>query len=220
VGVKMRRDLFFDSGVVLATMTGLLYCASSAKLGGFLGYFYLDADILGRNFQQVLYDGFVNFFPDFLKVVLIYAVLVWFYSYGILPSFNEWLKKGGENPLKLNRVKKKFISDRVDSGDEKAWKARAKSSMCYAIGALVTLYYLASLEREGRNSARQLLQDIQSNAVKPEGWITVKVDQNSIKLVFLVCGDKICAGYDPTEKAIRYFPHNGHSYFYSGHAQK
>jgi hypothetical protein len=50
-----------------------LYCVGTAHSGGYLGTLRLDADVLDRNFHQVLYAGFLNSFGPILLALFAYS---------------------------------------------------------------------------------------------------------------------------------------------------
>lgn len=91
--MSTKRDPLLDSGLALAAVTTFLYCASAAHTGGFNSRLGLNGDILDRNFQQILYDGFLISFGPVLLALVAYTFLRFLYSYVVLPGINDALQK-------------------------------------------------------------------------------------------------------------------------------
>ena len=59
-----------DSGIILAAITACLYAVGTAEYGGYLGELGLDANVLDRNFHQVVYRGFFLSLAPAMTLVL------------------------------------------------------------------------------------------------------------------------------------------------------
>jgi len=195
-----RSNWAIDTGAALAAITAYLYCASTARTGGYLGKLELDADILDRNFHQVLYDGFLQSFTLLLFLVLGLVVL-----HNIQPAIQGWLQQSRR--------------------DARASKGKVASpSLDRFVAVLVTQVVLATLlfillittlvhaERKGKALAVEALSRIEMHQVLEQQVIRVKIDDNMKTLVFLFCGARNCAGMDPDTGDVHYFPQNGHSF--------
>ncbi len=203
----MSIKSFFDSGMILAGITAFFYCSSSAKFGGFITPYHLDSDVLGRNFQQVLYDGFLTSYPVIFKAIFALAALSFIRSHMAIPFASEY-------PKIILSVKKIFKSKSGRIVNDKELKARdtTKKIMIYAIIAALSLTYLTKMEATGKKEAIARLGRINTDTVLASELVNVKIDGHLKQLVFLMCGERNCAGIDQKTKEIFYYPQNGHSY--------
>jgi hypothetical protein len=74
-----RNPLLDNSGLALAAITAFLYCASSAYTGGYYSRLGLDGDVLDRNFQQILFEGFLISFKWPFMLFILYPI-VWLFN--------------------------------------------------------------------------------------------------------------------------------------------
>jgi hypothetical protein len=211
----MYRPSLLDSGVVLATVTGLLYSFSSAYFGGYLGTLGLDADVLDRNLHQVLYHGFVISFIKILTILFFYAMWRYFYSYIFLPSVNDKLKKSFSTKRSFIKFKHRFSfsGKRKDSQTESNEKVRAKFAIKNALVFIIVIILCATFEQEGKGKALEQMKLIENNQYSIKSNIFIEENDAKVELVFLACGSKYCAGFDIKEKLVRYFPLD--KYFFS-----
>jgi hypothetical protein len=189
-----------DTGVALAAITAYLYCASTARTGGYLGRLELDADILDRNFHQVLYDGFLQSFTLLLFLVLGLVVL-----HNIQPAIQGWLQKSQQD---ARASKGKVASPSLDRFVAVLVTQLVLATLVF-IGLITTL---AHAEGKGKALAIEALSRIEKHQVLEQQVIRVKIDDNMKTLVFLFCGARNCAGMDADTRDVYYFPQNGHSF--------
>jgi hypothetical protein len=207
-----RKSSLFDSGAVLAAATGFLYCASAAYYGGYFRVFQLDADVLDRNFNQSLYNGFaISWVPAFLSLFY-YAALRFLYAYLLLPALNDWLHHGILNKRRFLKLKHRAWGKRKDSKIVRSQKKHTLKFAFYIVVFLALILSLVHFESKGKEEATSARNKVESKTFLPSDIITVKIDDIQHQLFFLSCGARNCAGIDPDTKVIYYFPQNGHSY--------
>lgn len=204
----MEKRTFLDSGLILAVTTAFLYCSSSARLGGFLSPFNLDADMLTRNFQQTLYDGFIHSFPWAWLLLFFCTFLSFIYSHALLPSINDEKNIVGRN--RAEKIKQFFLSSSNNYENES--KKRTYRFALYTVFSIIIIGYFTTLEKKGLNLALTLLEQVKTDTVNPDTYVIAEINGKKEKLVFLACGDKNCAGIEPNTKTIHYFPQTGHAY--------
>ncbi|MBN9423448.1 MAG: hypothetical protein J0I91_13365 [Candidatus Accumulibacter sp.] len=215
-----KQNSLLDSGAVLAAATAFLYCVSTAKYGGYLSKLQLDADVLDRNFQQVLYQGFVDSFPQIFLALFLYAIVRFLYSHAFLPSLESWLKKSRKQKRQYLKLKRSLFGKQKDSQIVRQAK---RHTITFALLAIVFLAFVLSLvyfESKGHSAAVAILEKLDEKPVQDQDLITVQIDSKTRKLLYLTCGARNCAGVDPSTKSVHYFPQNGHSYFLSTKKEK
>jgi hypothetical protein len=210
------KKQFRDSAILLAAVTGSLYCISTAHTSGYLSPLRLDPDVLDRNFHQVLYHGLLTSFPAAFIGLAIYAVARFVYSYMFLPSIIDWLRTSAKNKRHYIKIKHKFLGRRKDSVRVHVAKQNTIDAFKYVALAFVVLLLLVHFEEKGKKEALTLLSQINhQHPILKSLEITVKMDDSVKQLIYLKCGARNCAGLEPNSKKIYYFPQNGHSYQYS-----
>ena len=209
-----KQYSLLDSGAILAAITGLLYCVSNAKYEGYLSSFQLDADVLDRNFQQILYQGFIESYSQIFLLLGGYALVRFAFSHAILPGLEAWLKshKGKRQYLK---IKRRWFGKGKDSQRVRQAKKHTNTFAVPTIALLVLLMALVNFEAKGRLQALAILKKIDKKSISDQELITVQIENQPRKLVYLTCGARNCAGIDPNTKTVYYFPQNGHSYLLS-----
>lgn len=206
------RPSALDSAVMLAAATAFLYCVSTAHYGGYLGPLHLDADVLDRNFHQVLYNGFLIALAPVLYALLIYGAARFFYSHMLLPEANDWLRHSFSRRRSLLKLKRKWHGRRKASFHERQQKQHTmRALLCFAVALafIVSMVYFESL---GKKMALEILKRVDESPQQISGVITVKIDDQVRSLFYLGCGARNCAGADRSTKTIYYFPQNGHAY--------
>ncbi len=207
-----KRNPLFDSGIALAAVTAFLYCASAAYTGGYLDLLGLDGDVLDRNFQQILYHGFLISFASAFLFLFFYAIARFIYSHGVLPGLNDELRKSWKRKRQYLRVKNWWIGKRKDSEIEQREK---QHTVTFALLGAVFFVFILSLvyfESKGKEAATQVKLKIKSKSIPEHEMITVSINGQTLKLLYLMCGARNCAGVAPETSVVYYFPQNGHSY--------
>jgi hypothetical protein len=216
------KNPLLNSGIVLASATAFLYCASTANFRGYLGPLKLDADVLDRNFHQILYNGFLDSFGPVWLTFFAYAAAHWLYSYAIRPNLIDWLRKSTANRRRFLKVKYRLVKKRKASKIELHHKQRSVTMLTYAALAFVLILSLVYFEWQGKTTALADLKQIADvkkqieakKSLSNSAIIRVKIDDQFRSLFYLKCGARNCAGIDPVTMTVYYFPQNGHSYQY------
>jgi hypothetical protein len=210
--MKTERSPLLDSGIALAVGTAYLYCASAAHTSGYLHELALDGDVLDRNLQQILYDGFLISFAPVLLALATYAAVRFLYSHVILPDINDALRKSWNRKYKFLKLKHRWLGKRKDSAIERREK---KHSMMFAFlvaAFFVLVFSLAHFESKGRQAAALVRTKLESKSFPQHEVITVFINEQKQDLLYLTCGARNCAGIDTKTMTIQYFPQSGHSY--------
>ena len=210
------KNPLLNSAVFLAAATGFLYCAGTAYFGGYLGSLRLDADVLDRNFHQVLYQGFFVSFGPVLLGLLAYLAVVLLYTGVVLPHLTDWLRTTPANKRRYVKARKRWIRKRKSTIAEKLQQQRLFGALRYTVLGILFILALVYFEWQGRKMASPILKQIGSQKITDSSSIIhVKVNEQEKSLLYLGCGARNCAGLDLSSKTIYYFPQNGHSYQYA-----
>lgn len=210
--MSTKRDPLLDSGLALAAVTAFLYCASAAHTGGFNSRLGLDGDVLDRNFQQILYDGFLISFGPVLLALVVYTVLRFFYSDAVLPGINDALRKNWRRKRFVLKLKHRWYGKRKDSELELREKKHTRVAAAITGVAFILILSLVYFESKGTEAASQVRTKLEHKSFLQHEVVTVTVNGEVRKLLYLSCGARNCAGVDPETRIVQYFPQNGHSY--------
>lgn len=203
-----------DSGLIITFATAFLYCVSTAQNGGYLSVLLLDTDILDRNLDQILYNGFIISFYPVTMGIFIYLCWRFVFSHMILPEFIDWLRHSYSARRKVVKLKKTWFGRRKDSPLEIHEKYKTRKVGFYFMLFICFILSLVYFEKQGKKGAMELLQSIESNRIAETNLINVNIDDEIRHLHLLVCGARNCAGIESETKRIYYFPQMGHSYRY------
>lgn len=207
------RSTVLNSAVLLAGTTAYLYCVGTAHYNGCLSVLHLDADVLNRDFNQMLYNGFLLSFSAAFALIAALFVGLWFYSYALLPEANDLLRRSYHNRRRFLRAKRRFLGKRKDSPLELRHKRRTLHASVGVMTALALIVSLHQFEQKGQRDARALQEKFALAASRlTAGDILVKIDDRQHRLLLLACGARNCAGLEPESQTIYYFPQNGHAY--------
>jgi hypothetical protein len=82
-----NQNPLIESAIAIAVGTAIIYCVNAAFYGGYFSSLQLDADLLDRNFHQILYNGFLMTYPLAILGIIYYVVLrIILYIGKILPD--------------------------------------------------------------------------------------------------------------------------------------
>jgi len=210
--MSTKRDPLLDSGLALAATTAFLYCASAAYTGGFNSRLGLDGDVLDRNFQQVLYDGFLISFGPVLLALVVYTILRFFYSYAVLPGINDALRKNWRRKRLVLKLKHSWYGKRKDSELELREKKHTRLAAVITGVAFTLILSLVYFESKGKDAASQVRTKLEHKSFVQHEVVTVTINGEAKELLYLSCGARNCVGVDPETRIVQYFPQNGHSY--------
>jgi hypothetical protein len=180
-----------DSAIVLAVTTAFLYAASMARYTGYLTEMKLDADVLSRDFHQILYEGFIAVWS--LIFLLIFVVALALVIHRHLASKKRIRL---ESNTQLDRDVGRLLMGLV------------------AASLLIVVLYGFHVNGNRLAYAVQKQLDVCAKKLPCPGLINVYLDGNKETLLFLACGARNCAGIDPLTNVAYYFPQNGHSFVY------
>lgn len=212
------KSLFTESAIILALSTALLYIVANTYTQGFLDTLHLDPEVLDRNFNQVLYRGFIialgNLLGSFLNIITVlillsftmFIFLVTFPSIATTQIFTCVRQRAADGIAFLQGATMIKLSASVF----------ARSFVVLTIATLI-LHYLASIEKKGRDDALTLLGfTARTNLPPDQRMLRVSIDGKPLDLLYLTCGSRNCAGMDLKTRRVYYFPQNGHSYCLDG----
>ena len=208
-----KSNPLYESGVVLAAITALLYCIGTAKFSGYTNTLGLNDNILDRNFQQVLYQGFLDSFLQLFVALMSYSAYRFFYSDVILPDVESWLKHSRQRKKRYIKFKHWWNGKRKDSVVVQNAKRHTRIFFKITFALLALFLSLAYFEFQGRDAANVVIKELKDASHIPNiRFISVRMDEKPMKLYFLGCGDRNCAGIDVSTKIIYYFPQNNITY--------
>jgi hypothetical protein len=207
-----NRNSLPDSGLILAIITAFLYCASTAHTGGFNREFGLNGDILDRNFQQILYDGFFVSFEYIIYPLILYTAFMMLYSYIIFPYINNILRENKQRKRQFISIKHFLRGKRKYPNTEYQEKIRTKKAIIFTTIVIVFIKLLVHSQSMGEKEASQVIEQLKNRSFSQEDIITVPINGVPKRLLYLSCGARNCAGIDPDTLVIQYFPQNSYSY--------
>ncbi len=205
-----------NSAVLLTAATAFLYCISTAYFGGYLHSLHLDADVLDRNFHQVLYNGFLISFTQVLVSTFVYAIVRILYSRVFLPSLTDWLRRARVNRRRYIKARRALFGKRKHTEVERRQRERTTTALGYCALSFVFFLVLVYFEGQGKKDALAIMKQIEAGkAEEVSSIVHVKIEDKVKNLFCLGCGARNCAGIDLASKTIYYFQQNGHSYQYA-----
>jgi len=200
----MKRLL--ESAVFLAISTAILFSWSTAHYHGYLDVTKLSPEMMTKNFNQIVYDGFVRSgFPITLLLLLIAAVL-FLYSHMILPAWIDHLRGSFKAKRFAVKLQRHFIGRRVDTDYEKKSKSNFNTAAVSFIALFIFMMSLVIFDAYGRAKAQNIYNELKEGKFAENSIIEVKIDNKLRTLRFLECGSKNCAGIEPKTNSIYYFP--------------
>lgn len=214
------KNPLLHSGTFLAVATAFLYCVDAAYYEGYLIPLQLDANVLDRNFHQVLFNGFLVFLAPAFSALSVYVVARPLYSHAFLPSLNDWLRRRRERRRRFLKLKHLCLGKRKDPLIERREKQRTVTLFAYLATVIAFILSLAYSLNQGKKAGLELVEKTNNKPLQSSDLIIVKIDDQQRKLLYITCGARNCAGIDPVTKTVYYFPQNGHSYQYSAAVPK
>lgn len=205
-----------DSAILLAGFTAVLYSWSTAHYHGFILTLKLNADMMERNFHQIIYGGLLVSFAPLLFLLIMALLVAFLYSHGVVPVYVDWVRKSVKNKRRVIKNRRMWIGKRNSSAIElKAKSVTARIVILFAVGS----FYIFSLhlsEVEGVEKAKRMIAMHVEGKIKQSQMLKVKINNVDKTLMFLACGATNCAGIEEKTNRVYYFPTNqGYSYLYS-----
>lgn len=211
----MSRKAGVDSAIFLAAFTALLYTWSTAYYHGYIGILNLNADMMERNFHQIIYDGLLISFAPIIVMLTISALCLWTYSHAVLPGYIEWLKSSIGRKRKVIKARRLLFGGRSETDVELRAKSFSLRTILLTFSGIFYVVSLVLFEREGKIKAEELLSAIISGDGYPSRMISVQAGDEIKNLFFIRCGVRNCAGLEKEEELVYYFDSsNGYSFSY------
>lgn len=195
----------------MAAVTASLYCVSTAYYQGYLEVLRLDADMLDRNFHQVLYNGLLIALGPGLAAVLLYSACAIVIAHFILPALVDWLRFKWARRRLFVRIKRHIFHKRKAAPLEILTQRHANVVFFLCMVGVLFVSALAHFEEQGRIRARTTLARL-DKPLQPNDLLSVSLENRQYKLLYLNCGARNCAGIEPVTRVVYYFPQNGHSF--------
>ncbi|MFH4576520.1 hypothetical protein WMQ62_23175 [Vibrio diabolicus] len=180
---------------------GVLYTSSVAYYGGYLHVFSLDADILHRNVDQVLYYGFIFLYPRLINIAtaLFIIACVVMLCLAIATKYKY---------RKLKHVKPNLL--KLACYDFNTIKPYLKSWLFLSLLLFVTLVVyiliLANFERQGMERGNEVKDAIAEGNVFNLQCIERLDEKSYDKLVIkLYCGASSCVGIPLNSNSFIYY---------------
>ncbi len=205
-----ERSMVADSAIVVAGVAAFLYGISTARYYGFLRAMGLDLDVLDRGVHQVIYAGFTTVLMPGVWVLGSALVALFIYSHNVIPSAQEILRRS-------YRCKRKFVRGRrivrkifgVNSEEEAIAVRRTYRLMRYVAAFFAITLALAWAEHAGSERGKKLLAVLEHDA-SAVPMATVFIHGREIRVAYVGCASRNCAGIDLATKTVVYFPQDGH----------
>lgn len=202
-GREIKR--FVDGALILAAVPAWLYCASTARSGGYLNTLNLDYDVLGGDFYTTIYNGLIVSAAPVFVILAAFFMSLFIFSHVIAPSYIEYLKSGYRARKRVVKMRRFFKGKRADTIFEIQAKKRTNIFLLVSLGLLLFMFFLAWIEGKGKAAAVTLLEQISEEKVPVSGFVSVEIEGAVKKLVHLACGIKSCAAMDIASKRVYYY---------------
>jgi len=198
-----------DGAVILTLLTAFLFCVGTAKTRGYYSYFRLDSDVMDLGFHNVLYAGMIGSIVPVIKTLTLLVAASFFYSHMALPAFTDKLKGSIGFRRACVKWKKRIYGRRKETYLERSAKKNTIRLFLVTFCLVLFIGFLAGIEREGKKQAEEVLAGGQESSLR-----RIMVNGDPRALIFLSCGVRNCAAYDPKSGTIVYFDQaKGFSYF-------
>lgn len=192
-----------DSASIIAAITAYFYSVSTAYTYGYFHTLGLDADLLDRNFQQIIYDGFIISITHLLYLFVIIFVIIILVS--LVRVGTSTIARNSFRTARTVAKMRKLLpltSKKMTAIENRCYNNIVKSALLFFLSCyMITI--LSGHEKDGIASASRVIKNITNNSN-----ITFKVKDYKHDMTYLYCGAKNCAGYDATENKIIYVPHS------------
>lgn len=198
-----KESVLFDVTLLLAATPAALYTVGTAYRNGYLSALKLNEHILSQDFHQTLYQGFIRLFGLGTWGLLLASAVTIILGYVLIPVATDLFSKSD----RLTKFVKKYV---VQDDTELSIVTRVRAyahKIFFVTGAtILILLLLVHFERSGKNAAETHISQILSNTHDNSLNITVRSDNEVLKLIHIACGTRNCAGYDPKDGNIVYYP--------------
>ncbi|MCQ9052112.1 hypothetical protein [Vibrio diabolicus] len=192
-----------DSAGAAALITAYLYCVSTAFTHGYFRTLGLDSDLLERSFQQIVYEGFIQSLNNIVGFSLLSFGCVFVYSVFKI-SISTTIRKSFCSARNVVRFKKHFrLSTKKPTKIEAKYLSYLKVSGGLFLATFIFIVILSNHEKQGVTRANDVIAVIKNNG---NDKVTFRAKEYETSMIFLYCGSRNCAGYDPEGNQIVYVP--------------
>jgi len=211
---QITRDYsmkIIDSAIILTLITAFLYCAGTAYTHGYFGVFFLDSDILERNFHQIIYYGMLRSILILFLIFFFLAVFITIHS-GCVTEISRSMISPENNERKTSKFIQNFKLKRAPlTPIEKMHIQRIQKIWFLFFSFIIFIFIMDHIESKGVDAAQNIKKSINEGEYR-----AVKLDSktNEKPFALLYCGARYCAALNPNNGNIRYFPQKEHSQFY------
>lgn len=199
----------FNSAVLLTAVTAFLYASSTAYTYGYFRALDLDDNVLDRNFHQIIYHGMILNIRTVVLAPLILAFFVTIHS-SFKIELSQFISRNFSSGRKLVKIKKKcYLATKKKKRLVREHGRRIFTFWAAAFGVLTVFMGLVIFERQGVNSAEELIAKIEKGDFNS---VRLKGESSENSLAYLFCGARNCAVYDKENNKIVYFAQNEFAY--------
>jgi len=200
----------FNSALLLTSVTAFLYASSTAYTYGYFRVLDLDGNVLDRNFHQIIYHGMILNIRTVILAPLILAFFVTIHS-SFKIELSQFISRNFSNGRKLVKIKKRlYLATKKKNKLVREHGRKIFSFWVTALGVLTIFMGLVIFEKQGVNSAEELISEIKKGDFNS---VRLKDKPGDESLAYLFCGARNCAVYNNETNKIVYFAQNEFSYF-------
>ncbi len=194
----------FDSAMVLASVSGFLYCTGAVKWNETLRNLQISPAILEKDTGQLIYTGLMELVVPILLVNILCLSILGMYAYFFLPTFLGIFERNMARKRKLVKLRRFWFGKTKDSLRLVSAKKAIRPILILSITILVATVLLIRSERHGKADAMDILNQISEKDVPTEFIARIEVNGKPVNLYYLDCGSYLCAGIDLESHNIKY----------------
>ena len=191
----------FDSTLVIAIFSAILYCAYSRYYIGYCDELGVNFNLLDKNIHQVLFYGIhlviIPFF-NFISTGLVCLLLLYIF-------LKKIKKEKGDNFNEIKLFKCITISKIYNYlNDFVELRNLTRNFWFLCVAMIVFVYGTDHFQKLGYSQALVFIDKVKSSNFN-NNKITVYVDGEKKELILIDCGYMKCVGYDLSDKQMIYF---------------
>lgn len=218
---RLKYLKLFDSAIIIAIFTAILYSIGMAKHHGFLTEINLNPDMLERSFHLTVYYGVIDLSFGVMAITFFAIVLISIVGL-MVPSLIDAIYIILPKKIK-NCIKEKFNNFFSSPEKDDNW-VTSITNLSINLLTLLTLIMLGAFlyalimlhfERKGKDSAAANKELYDNGNYPATKVITTRINNENKDLFFLTCGSNNCSGIDIKTNKIYYFDKKlGYSFIY------
>ncbi len=211
--MKQRRNLdkpvkkLFDNAIVLALVSGFLYCIGAVKLNEYLNVLSISPNILNKDTGQILFYGLMELtLPIVFGAMILCYVIPGLYAYMLFPMFLNIFERNTPRKRKLVKLRRALYCKNKDNDNPRVVSAKkaALPFIVLAIAIVVATRLLITAEQNGTTAATEILNRIAEKDVPDDYIAHVEVNGKLMSLYYIGCGSNLCAGIDLESHNLEY----------------